>query len=334
MSGAESRGAGAARGNRPPLNPPHRHHYIPSFYLSRWATRNDGKLCQFSKPHGKVVPNRRHPQATGYLEKLYELRGLDPSLANAVETKFFAPVDNAAADALLLIEKHGNRARWDSRRRSGWAIFLHSLLLRAPEDVAAFKDTWRYLMQADELGAWEEQYQAVRTQDDAPTFRDHMKNQPSDHLDRSAMNALVGMMDGGNIARYIHQMHWHVIDINDADFDFLSSDRPVIRTNGLLIDGGHLALPIGPRRLFIAAKDSAALRRILDISQRQLVRECNRQMCSFAVKYVYGVDDSQWQFVAKHFATKDQPRLARASLDQRRAMAATMLKPPNLKPET
>ncbi|WMT89164.1 DUF4238 domain-containing protein [Pelagibacterium sp. H642] len=314
--------------NNPPPNPPHRHHYIPTFYLSRWATGNDGRLCQYSRPHDRLVRNRRHPTATGFADKLYELRGLEDDLANAVETKFFSPVDNAAADALALMEAEGNRARWDSRRRTGWAVFLHSLLLRAPEDVAAFKETWRYLMSADELGQWEERYQEIRKPGDAATFQEHMANLPADTHDRSAMNALVSMMDGGNVARKIHHMLWHVIDTSDADFDFLTSDRPIIRTNGLMIEGGHLALPIGPRKLFVAARDEAALRTILAMSRRQLVRECNRQMCDYAVKFVYGVDDSQLSFVAKHFATKDQPRLAQASAKQRQDMAATMLAPP------
>jgi hypothetical protein len=275
------------------------------------------------------VPNRRHPGATGFADKLYELRGLADDLANAVETKFFSPIDNAAADALKLMEAEGNRARWDSRTRTGWAVFLHSLLLRAPEDVAAFKKTWRYLMSADELGQWEERYQTIRKPGDAATFREHMENLAADTHDRSAMNALVSMMDGGNVAQAIHYMLWHVIDAFHADYDFLTSDRPIIRTNGIMIEGGHLALPIGPRKIFIAAKDEAALRPILAMSHRQLVRECNRQMCDYAVKYVYGVDDTQLPFVAKHFASKDQPRLAQASLKQRREMAATILVPPS-----
>ena len=279
--------------NNPPPNPPHRHHYIPSFYLSRWATGHDGRLCQYSRPHNRVVRNRRHPTATGFADKLYELRGLEDDLANAVETKFFSPVDNAAADALALMEAEGNRARWDSRRRTGWAVFLHSLLLRAPEDVSAFKETWRYLMNADELRQWEERYQEIRKPGDAATFQEHMANLPADTHDRSAMNALVSMIDGGNVARKIHHMLWHVIDTSDADFDFLTSDRP-----------------------------------ILAMSHRQSLRECNRQTCGYAVKYVYGVDDSQLSFVIKHFATKDQPRLAQASAKQRQDMAATILVPP------
>ncbi|MCJ8139577.1 DUF4238 domain-containing protein [Falsirhodobacter halotolerans] len=311
--------------NNPPPNPPHRHHYIPSFYLSRWATGTDGKLCQYSRPYDRIVPKRKYPSATGFAEKLYELRGLNNDLANEIETKFFSPVDNAAADALKLIEEQGNRTRWDSRCRTGWSMFLHSLLLRAPEDIAAFKDTWRYLLLSDDLGRWEERYQEIRKAEDPKSFYEHLSNQSSDVHDRSAMSALVHIMDGGKVAHAIYNMIWHIIDISGADFDFLTSDRPIIRTNGLLVEGGHLALPIGPRRLFVAARDKAALRPILAMSHRQLVRECNRQVCDYAVRFVYGADDSQLDFVSKHQATKDQPRLAQASADQRRKIAAAML---------
>jgi hypothetical protein len=33
-------------------NPPWRHHYIPEFYLKRWASGKQGELVQFSKPYG------------------------------------------------------------------------------------------------------------------------------------------------------------------------------------------------------------------------------------------------------------------------------------------
>lgn len=277
------------------------------------------------------MPHRKYPAATGFADKLYELKGLEADLANAAETKFFSPVDNAAADALTLLEAQGNHAHWDSRRRAGWAVFLHSLLLRAPEDIAAFKDTWRHLMTADYLGHWEKKYQEVRKPDDATTLHQHMTNLHADTHDRSAMSALVSMLNGGNVAKKIHSMIWHIIDTSDSDFDFLTSDRPIIRTNGLMIEGGHLALPIGPRKLFVAAKDEAALRPIVALSSRKLVRECNRQICDYAVKFVYGIDDSQLPFVTKHFATKDQPRLAQASLKQRQRIAETMRVPPDLR---
>lgn len=317
--------------NGPPPNPPRKHHYIPSFYLSRWCTRSDRLLCQYSKPNGHIVPNRRAPSATGFVDKLYELKGLAPDLSSVVETEFFKPVDTAAADALALIEADGNRAKWDSRRRTAWSIFLHSLLVRSPEDVAILKQTWHELLKSDVISDWEEHYQKVRQPEDAQTFLDHMNSQPDDLFDRSAMKTLVSILDGSNVARRMFGMKWHVVDTSNVDFTFLTSDRPVIRTNGLLIDGGHLALPIAPRKLFIAARDEEALRRLLTISKRQLVREVNRQVCDHAVKYVWGIDDSQLSYVKKHFATKEQPQLACTNPEQRRRIAERMRPPSSLR---
>src|SRR4051794_13646690 len=98
-------------------NPPYRHHYIPKFYLRRWAGP-DGKICQFSRPHRVVVPLRCHPAATGYLDRAYELQGFAPLLAQQVETEFFKPVDSWASDALMNLEAHGHHAQWDSHLRS------------------------------------------------------------------------------------------------------------------------------------------------------------------------------------------------------------------------
>jgi hypothetical protein len=39
-----------------------KHHYIPEFYLKQWAG-SDGRLCEFNRPHKKVVAQMKHPSA-------------------------------------------------------------------------------------------------------------------------------------------------------------------------------------------------------------------------------------------------------------------------------
>ena len=56
-------------------------------------------------------------------------------------------------------------------------------------------------------------------------------------------------------------------------------------------------LPLGPRRLFVAAKDSADLPKITRLPDDILARTVNEIMASQAQKYVYGADDSQLRFV-------------------------------------
>lgn len=313
------------KSNGPPHNPPRKHHYIPVFYLSRWATGADGRLCQYSKPYDRVVANRRHPEATGFVERLYELEGLGEDLAQQVESKFFSPVDSAAADALVLMEAEGNRAKWDSRRRSAWSRFLHGMLVRAPEDIEEFKSGWRKLMLSDKNGEWQARYEEIKKPSDPPTYQEYMAAIPAANHNRSAMQALTGIIDGENVGLKMNHLVWAVIDTPADEYPLLTSDRPIIRTNGMLAENGHLVIPIGPRKMFVAAKDQAALAVVRSIKLPQLVREANRQVCDYAVKYVYGIDDSQLEFVRKHFGTKQQPRLMAQIADKYDEMAGRLL---------
>ncbi|MBU1306948.1 MAG: DUF4238 domain-containing protein [Alphaproteobacteria bacterium] len=316
------------KSNGPPPNPPKKHHYIPAFYLSRWANGADGRLCQYSKPFDRVVANRRHPESTGFVERLYELEGVDEELAQQVESKFFSPVDSAAADALALMEAEGNRAQWDIRRRSAWSRFLHAMLVRAPEDIQEFKAGWSRLMLADLNGEWQARYEEIKKPTDPPTYQAYMRAIPEANHNRSAMRALAGIIDSENAGLKMNQMIWAVIDTPADEYPLLTSDRPIIRTNGMMVENGHLVIPIGPRKMFVAAKDQAALAVIRGMKPRQLVRESNRQVCDYAVKYVYGVDDSQIDFVRKHLGTKEQPRLMASISAKYDEMAAELLPKP------
>ena len=59
-------------------NPPTKHHYIPAFYLKKWAAA-DGKVTEFTKPRHEIVARKIMPDRTGYQERLYELKGFEPS---------------------------------------------------------------------------------------------------------------------------------------------------------------------------------------------------------------------------------------------------------------
>lgn len=83
-----------------PDNKPTKHHCFPVFYLKRWAN-SDGKLCEFSRPFGKIVkPRRVRLSGTGWVNQLYAIKGMRPVLAHQVEEFFFKPIDSAAAESL------------------------------------------------------------------------------------------------------------------------------------------------------------------------------------------------------------------------------------------
>jgi hypothetical protein len=293
---------------------PTKHHYIPVFYLKRWAGP-DGKLCEFSRPFKAVTPLRRAPSGTGFADRLYELRAFPPALAQQVEQKFFKAVDTRASDALALMEREGNSAAWSVDLRSAWSRFIVSLLTRCPEDLEVFRKRWSATVDRVDPRV-EEEYAALRGPDDPPTMADYIAAEPAEIKEKSLFEAFMRLMDNPKIGRQLNPMHWRVLDLPpDGGHELLTSDRPVVHTNGLRAKGGHLALPIGPRKLFLAAIEISTVEAICRSDPRALTKEMNTLVTESAARFVYGTDDAQLRFVSNRMSRNPQRRLMAGMID-------------------
>lgn len=123
------------------------------------------------------------------------------------------------------------------------------------------------------------------------------------------MGAFVRLLDVSKTIVNMAQMHWRILDVPPDTFPLLTSDRAVIRTNGMPKGLGHLVLPIGPRRLFVAAPELDTVEKLQRFSRHRLAQESNQQVVEFAVTYVFGTDDTQRRFVQNRMAKLKQPRL-------------------------
>ena len=61
-----------------------KHHFIPKFYLKRWAG-SDRRLCEFTKPYNPVVARMTYPDGTGYVRGLYKFDTGSPDNDNFLE---------------------------------------------------------------------------------------------------------------------------------------------------------------------------------------------------------------------------------------------------------
>jgi Protein of unknown function (DUF4238) len=105
---------------------------------------------------------------------------------------------------------------------------------------------------------------------------------------------------------------WNTRKTLDAEFEFLTSDRPVLMTASISETNAYILLPIGPRRLFVAVKDQPTMNLLQNKRQDDLVRAVNRQVVAHAVKYAYGTDAAQLRFVQNHLSTvKFEPLFSR-----------------------
>lgn len=289
---------------------PKKHHYIPAFYTQRWSITESGEVCEFSRPYRTVVPKTVHPNGTGYMHMLYELRNFHEEEASQIEELFFKRVDNDAHNALCLMEREGTSANWTDDLRTAWSRFIMTLLLRCPEDLDLFRKGWE-ASSRDFIQREEPNYQRDRLPGDPPTLAALMDGQSPFRAELNLLQSYVRMNDNPRVGETIARMRWRVLDFPDADYDFLTSDRPVIRTNGITRHGGHIALPIGPRKLFLALDQTRTpLSAWTHKPTNGLLKEINRQVVSSAVRYVYGSSDQQLPFVRRHFSTVHQKRIA------------------------
>jgi hypothetical protein len=287
---------------------PKKHHYIPCFYLKRWAGA-DGRLCEFSRPYQNTVkPKRVHPAATGYVERLYSLKGFAEEHAHQIEERFFRPADSLANDALTKLENGGIDVPWSSQLRSAWSRFLLSLLTRCPEDIERFRIYWRKLLTSTN-DQEEEEYRLQRSDDEPSTFAELMAAMTIQEFEESFFRLLIGLIDNAKIGNDFNGLRWNVIDTAASRLELLTSDRPVSRPVLLGDPDGRLLLPIGPTRLFIAARDDRYARSLKHVPSEKIVRETNEHVVGAAVTYVYGSNDAQLRFVQNRFGRTPDVRM-------------------------
>ena len=260
------------------------------------------------------------PERTGYQERLYELKGYEAGLAQQVEEKFFRPIDTWASDALAMLERNGHNARWSSDSRSAWTRFILSLLLRCPEDIALFRERWHADFGRTDDAA-ETRYRAARVDGDPETFAEFLEGQPPSVKERHQFEVLFSLIDHAKIGSEINDMHWRVLQTPAEAPTLLTSDRPILRTSNIQGPQGHIALPIGPRRLFISSPSADFLKQVLKADQIGLAKEVNRQIVEGATRFVYGIDDKQFRFVQNRFGKAPKPRPMESLIEMRVAAA-------------
>jgi uncharacterized protein DUF4238 len=285
-------GAAAGRGDK--------HHYIPVFYSKEWAGP-DGRLCEYSRPYDVVKPKLVHPKGTGYVRGLYTVPQNDPRVAEFIEREFFRITDNGAACALRML-KSGQEVAWTSDTRSAWSRFIISLMLRNPEYVARIGAEVVGFFDPNS-GELNKKYQEIKRLDDPATYEEYIAKtgHPAGRASAIAMQTII---DSPRMGGHLNQMRWSVVTFKNPKHTLLTSDRPIIMTNGLAKPRDHLSLPIGPLSLFVATNNVESENIIKSMDPRDLMEQVNDRVASQARRFVYGTDDRQLRFVSKRLGQK------------------------------
>jgi hypothetical protein len=117
----------------------------------------------------------------------------------------------------------------------------------------------------------------------------------------AAAEVFPSMVQSKTVIRELISMAWVSSALNQAKQTLLTSDRPVIMTNGLMHDEAHIVLPISPRAFFLAYRTEAVFHQIAVRSQDELAWQINDYVTRQAIDFVYAIDDSQTVFIQKRF---------------------------------
>ncbi len=293
---------------------PRKHHYKPVFFLSRW-TGKDGRLCEMRLINGKVVQKRKYPQNTGCIKDLYRTDGVPEEISQNLETKFMAPLDTKAARALSKII---SAAPLDIDERAAWARFLLSMLYRNRECVEFIKahmtELWR-----EATAALEQDWAARRKPDEQRSLAEAMVGRQLGAAETSAANILSDIIGNHRAVPDIVRMNWGKLNLSGSKIPLLTSDRPLALV-ALSDPNAYIALPVGPHDLFVAAFDDRFSRPHLDATE--VAWRMNKDVVSNGREFVWGVDDSQIDFVRTYIGSApDRVILSREQQEESLAAA-------------
>jgi hypothetical protein len=278
---------------------PRKHHYNPAFYLERFAGA-DGLVREIRLVRGKVVVKSRHPSATGFQKDLYRVEGVPEEHSQHLEIHFMSPLDNGAAKALERMEAN-DTMDWPADERSNWVRFVVGFFFRNPANVALIKNHIANLFNVA-VEALERNYDEVRGANDPETFAEAYAERNPAGAEIHATNMLAELIDNDRLGPTIFGMHWAVLDMTRSKFSVLTSDRPLYMPLPLGQVDAYILLPISPTKYFVATRQRETIAAINALERTTLVREVNTAIVQQAREFVWGRDDSQKGFVAKHFA--------------------------------
>ncbi|TPI64450.1 DUF4238 domain-containing protein [Mesorhizobium sp. B3-1-7] len=190
---------------------PIKHHFLPVFYLRRWALA-DERLVEFSKPFGEVVkPKRVHPEGTGYISRLYAVQGLPDDVAHEMEREFLSPIDSKAAEALKIMLDGGE---FSVAQRLAWSGFLATLLSRMPSDIRILRENIHELFSTIAPG-FENFFQALRPENETRSFQ-QMTDELLSKVAPRVINNAKRLMSNQTLIYGLAGMQWSVLTVDRA----------------------------------------------------------------------------------------------------------------------
>lgn len=186
---------------------------------------------------------------------------------------------------------------------------MQSLQLRTPSDIVGLKDRARaaWALTVTEIQAC---YEPLREDGDPETFEAFIEAKDPLLVERIGVRLATVLIDHPGVGERINNMEWDILDLERSNVALLTSDHAVDQVLGLKEPRAFITLPIGPKRLFIAANERRTIDALAARNPRDVVMHRNRTTVKCARDYAWAQDRAQAAFIAANMGSVQVHRLS------------------------
>ena len=263
------------------MSVPEKHHYLPVWYLDRWA--KEGKVMRFVRPRGAEHPlhmTLKPPSAICYERDLYAIpTEADPRERQRLEVDFYQRIDDRAAVAFTKIDREEEGTGDD---RVAFAQFVLSLALRNPEVIRHSREELRGRIgpEASECDI-------------------------EDLLTAHVNTLLADIIQSPTSIERVGRMKVFKIVLNRARRSLLTSDRPTMLSMNVPGRDGFIVFPYGPDRLIVLANDQEVAQAFYSQDHNSLANAVNEAVVLQAKSVIIACDDKERAFIEERFLRLD-----------------------------
>lgn len=265
---------------------PRDHHYLPRFYLDRWAT--NGKVVRYLRPRGANGPlsiKSKPVSAIAYQRDLYHLPDIDDDRnSQSLELDFFQRIDDRAAVALRKLDA-GERGSFADR--VALSQFMISLMHRSPSRLENIRQE---LAQNTEGAPYEtasgEHYEKL--------------------IKATANRLLATLVESPEGARVVGRFKVFATSLQGGQTKLLTADRPVTISAQLIAPDAFMILPYAPDRLAILAHDQRVAKSFADQDPDVLANGINRAVVEQSQDIIVAADRTETKMIESLFMRPSQ----------------------------
>jgi Protein of unknown function (DUF4238) len=280
-------------------------HYLTQSYQRGWIDAS-GRVHVYRLGYNKLVCEPKATKSTGGRDGLYFIPMACPGEQNMMEDVFWKRIDQWGADGLALLRTNDPAAAVRINK-DRLATFVMSFFFRNPNMVKLFNA----LAKESVLnGCLKEDYGKHRRPHEPASFQDFKVALDQPGMTELAAQYLRYQVESKAIRDPLLKMEWQVVTVPTTSDPILTSDVPIIINGALMDDDGCLILPLSTNEFFVAynlGKIDMKEEISEAVATGRFVRAMNKFVVEHRIDYVYGVDDSLMEFVARHWGISEAP---------------------------